>query len=149
MKFAAGFLSCLLLIAAVGVFGKAASCEWWVVSVASHHYGPGSHKDYEQRNWGLGCEHGVAKDVRFVAGVYRNSIRIDSQYVGFSWSPLRWGPVALGTVAAMVSGYEREPVKAIFPVVSIEGRHLGANVLVVPPTNANVGAIGLQAKFRW
>jgi hypothetical protein len=148
-QFVAGFLSCALLIVAVGMLGKAISCDWWVASVASHHYGPGSGRDYEQRNYGLGCERQLTPSTNFVAGFYRNSLRIDSTYVGVAWTPLRYGMVGLGMVGTLVSGYEREPVKAAFPFVSIEGRYLGANVLIVPPTKANVGAIGLQAKVRW
>lgn len=147
--FAAGFASCLLMIAAVGVLAKAFACDWWVASIASHHFGPGSDRDYEQKNYGLGCERQLTERTNLVAGFYRNSLRIDSTYVGVAWTPLRYGSVGLGTVAALVSGYEREPVKAVFPVVSIEGRHLGANLLFVPPTKTNVGALGLQVKFRF
>jgi hypothetical protein len=148
-QFAAGFLSCLALIAAVGVFGKARSCDWWVASVASHHYGDGSDKDYEQRNLGIGCEIEISAKTRAVAGVYRNSLRIDSTYVGFVHTPWKFGLVRLGAAAILVSGYQVEPVKAIFPVASIEGRHFGANFLIVPPTSSNVGAIGLQLKARF
>jgi hypothetical protein len=148
-SFAAGFISCLAMIVAVGVFSKAVSCDWLVASVASHHYGPGSGKDYEQRNYGLGCEHRIRENLDFVAGFYRNSIRIDSTYVGVMWTAYRAGMFRLGTAATLVSGYQKEPVKALIPVVSVEGRTLGANLLIVPPTNANVGALGLQVKLRF
>jgi hypothetical protein len=148
-QFAAGFVSCLALIVAIGAFGKAMSCDWWVASIASHHYGPGSSKNYEQRNYGLGCERQISEKVRLVGGFYRNSLRIDSTYVGAVWTPWRLGPVRLGTAAILVSGYEVEPIKAVFPVASIEGRHAGVNLLLVPPTSSNVGAIGLQLKARF
>jgi hypothetical protein len=139
----------LLAICILAYAGSVQACDWWVASVASHHYGPGSHKDYEQRNWGLGCEVKLTKTVDFVAGFYRNSIRIDSEYVGFVWAPLTYGAFRFGTAATLVSGYEKEPVKALIPVVALEGRHLGANLLIVPPTKANTGAIGLQLKVRF
>jgi hypothetical protein len=148
-KFIAGFLSCALLIVAVGLGAKAFSCDWLVASVASHHYGPGSDKNYEQRNWGLGCEHRLTKNLDFVAGFYRNSVRIDSTYVGVAYAPIRYEMLRLGMVAILVSGYEREPIKAAFPVVSVEGQRLGANLLLVPRTSSNVGAIGLQLKVRF
>jgi hypothetical protein len=148
-NFLAGFASCILLIVAVGALGKAFSCDWLVASVASHHYGKGSDKDYEQRNWGLGCEHRLTKNLDFVAGFYRNSVRIDSTYVGVVYAPLRFEMLRFGLATILVSGYEREPIKAAFPVASIEGRRMGANLLLVPQTSSNVGAIGLQLKVRF
>lgn len=141
--------SAILAICVLVYAPSVQACDWWVASVASHHYGPGSHKDYEQRNWGLGCEVKIKENWDFVAGFYRNSLRIDSTYVGVVWSPWSLGPFKFGTAATLVSGYEKEPVKALIPVVSVEGRNLGANVLIVPPTKANVGALGLQLKWRF
>jgi hypothetical protein len=44
---------------------------------------------------------------------------------------------------------DQDLVKAAFPVVSWEGKRFGINIPVIPATNKNAGAIGLQLKVRW
>ncbi len=130
--------------------------ETWIVgSIASFHYS--SDKEYEQQNYGLGFEHGLTSSIRTTGGYYRNSNRRDSLYVGLAWAPLQYGiaegKLRLGLAALLVSGYEtvkdQDLVKAVFPVVSWEGKRFGVNVPVIPATNKNAGAIGLQLKVRW
>jgi outer membrane scaffolding protein for murein synthesis (MipA/OmpV family) len=133
-----------------------ALAETWIVgTVASYHYS--GDKNYEQQNFGIGVEHSLSGSVRSAAGYYRNSNRRDSLYVGLAWSPLQYGiaegKLKLGFAALLVSGYEtvkdQDLVKAAFPVVSWEGKRFGINIPVIPATNKNAGAIGLQLKVRW
>lgn len=128
-------------------------CTWAVATVASHHLDDSRPRDYEQRNWGLGVEHCLGKalgmDARAVSGIYRNSNRINSVYVGGSFQVLALGPLKLGIAAVAVSGYEVEPIPAAFPVLFIEGSRMGINLAYFPKTSDNVAALGLQAKWRW
>jgi hypothetical protein len=141
------FAVALLFIPLAAIAGE----TWFVGTLASYHYtGSG---DYEQRNWGFGIEQRLTDSFAVAGGVYRNSHRRDSLYFGAAWAPLKFGLVSLGIAALLVGGYEtvEEPelVKAIFPVVSIDYHGLGLNIPIVPPTNSNAGAIGLQVKWRW
>lgn len=136
------------VLVAIGAFGKLFAGETWIVAtVASYHYN--ADKDYEQQNYGLGTEHVLSENWRFASGFYRNSNRIDSTYAFLAWTPLRYGMLRLGLAGGLVSGYEKEPLKVAFPVLAIEGKHLGANITLVPQTKSNAGAIGLQLKVRF
>ena len=152
-NFAAGFLSCLLLIVAVGVFGKLLAGETWFVGTVASYHTSGDRDKYEQQNWGLGIEQRLTDSFGIVGGVYRNSHRRDSLYFGAAWAPLKLGFVRLGAAAMLVGGYETkendELLKAVFPVVSIEHNGFGINIPIVPPTKYNAGVIGLQVKWRF
>lgn len=143
-----------LLAAGLVIEARAADCRWVAATVASKHLSDSrSGKDYNENNWGVGGENCMGDllgvPVRGVAGVFRNSNRTDSLYVGFSATLLQVGPVGAGFAAVLVSGYEVEPTKAPFPVVTIEGEKLGANFSYFPRTEKNVAAIGMQIKWRW
>lgn len=124
---------------------------WLVGTVASYHIG--TEKKYEQQNWGLGIEQRMTETFAVTGGMYRNSNRRDSLYVGVAWMPIRYGWVSAGAAALLVSGYETaknpELVKAVLPVVSVERKGYGINVPFVPKTKDNSGAIGLQLKVRF
>ena len=133
-----------------------ANAETWIVgTIASYHYS--GDKDYEQENFGIGIEQTISGSVRVAGGYYRNSNRRDSLYFGLAWAPLQYkvseGKLRVGLAALLVSGYETvkdpELVKAVFPVVSWEGKRFGVNIPIIPSTKDNAGAIGLQVKFRW
>lgn len=153
MRFAAGFLSCLLLIAAVGALGRLRAGETWIVGTVASYHTSGDRDKYEQQNWGLGIEQRMTEAFGIVGGVYRNSHRRDSLYFGMAWAPLKLGFVRLGAAAMLVGGYESkdndELLKAVFPVVSIEYHGFGVNIPIVPKTKYNEGVIGLQLKMRF
>lgn len=143
----------LLVLVAVVIEARAADCRWLAATVASKHFGEKPGKQYNERNWGLGGEACAGEllgvELRGVAGFYRNSYRIDSLYVGGSATMLRAGPFGAGLAAALVSGYQTEPIPALFPVLALEGKVFGANLSYFPSTKTNVAAVGLQVKWRW
>lgn len=143
----------VLLWAVSSIEARAEDCRWIAATVASKHFGEKPGKHYNEANWGLGEENCLGTvlgmELRGVAGVYRNSNRIDSLYVGGSAALLRAGPFSAGVAALLVSGYEVEPIKAVFPVMAVEGARLGLNVSYFPPAGKNVAAIGFQVKWRW
>ena len=152
-SFAAGFVSCLLLIVAVGVVAKAMAEAWLTIPIASWHAererekGKGS---YEQTNPGLGLEYVLNEKWRLGAGMYRSSIRTDAGYVGAVYLP--WNPIRhtrIGASVGMVSGYEGNLIPLLIPTVVIEGKRWGVNLLVVPPTGTTgSGGVGLQLKWK-
>jgi hypothetical protein len=129
-------------------------CTWVAVTVASKHLSESkSGKNYEEFNTGLGIENCLGDvwgfPIRGTAGFFRNSNRIDSLYMGGSAEFARFGHVAFGLAALLVSGYEVEPIKALFPVMSIEGQKFGGNVSYFPKSRDTGAALGFQVKFRW
>jgi hypothetical protein len=148
----AGILLCVVLLVAIGGFGKLFAGETWLVgSIASHHFDSGRERGYEQRNWGLGIEQRLHHGIAITAGFYRNSQRTDSIYFGAAWMPLKLGPVSFGMAAELVSGYTKgEPLKAVFPVMGVElAKGFGINVPYVPKTERNVAAAALQVRFLY
>ena len=148
-KFLAGFLSCALLIVAVGLLSSSRAADWGVVTLHSHHFDNDKPKDYEQSNWGPGWEHDFSERWKAAVGMYRNSNRINSTYLTAVYSPLKYGPFKLGTAFGIVTGYSIEPQPAIIPVLMVEGSRLGFNITYVPRTSTNVPVIAWQVKVRF
>jgi hypothetical protein len=143
----------VLLLTCWWIEARAADCRWVVATVASKHFGEKPGANYNESNWGLGGEHCLGEvlgmELRGVAGFYRNSYRIDSLYVGGSATMLRAGPLGAGIAAALVSGYQAEPIPAVFPVLALEADTFGANLSYFPGTKTNTAALGLQLKWRF
>ena len=118
---------------------------WIVTTVASYHPGGG---DYNERNLGLGLEHGGEK-FRIVGGGYRNSFYRDSYYIGMTAGMMKLGPVKIGLMAGGVTGYEDTVEPVLMPFMAIEGKQVGANLGIMPAKDGGVTVIGLQIKFRW
>jgi hypothetical protein len=150
LKAAAAIAAVWLVVA---LEARADDCRWVSATLASKHLGASSSKHYNERNYGLGGENCLGTvlgvPLRGAAGFFRNSNRIDSLYVGGSATLVKVGPASAGFAAMLVSGYEVEPVKAVFPVVAIEGEKLGANFSYFPRTKSNGAALGMQLKWRF
>lgn len=139
----------LLLVLLLASTDTAAE-TYLTVSVASYH--AERHRDdgkgaYEQENLGFGLEHVLNDRWRLAAGIYRNSIRTDSGYVGASYLPAELWGARLGASFGVVSGYSGNLVPVIIPTVSYDGS-VGFNLLVMPPYDRNPAGLGLQLKFR-
>lgn len=121
---------------------------WLTVTVRSEHFSESSTPRNED-NFGIGFEHDLAPSWRLVGGGYRNSEYNDSYYGGVAWMPVNMGLFKLGLVGGIITGYsEMDPAPLLAPVLALEGRHFGANLIVVPPVK-DVGAIALQLKWRF
>jgi hypothetical protein len=157
VKFAAGFLSCAALIAALGLFGKLFAGETWLVgSVGSYHFE--REKKYCEFNPGIGIEHAVAENTRVVVGQYTNSFCRPSAYLGVSYAALTYGHFKLGAAIIAVTGYEKTAKKdnqaqeimlAPLGVLAYERGRYGANIILAPPHGEFSGALGLQLKVRF
>lgn len=133
----------LLALALILVSGVAFAGDWLTASVASYHI---ERHGQNQFNPGIGIEHQVGPSWRAVAGGYQNSSNNLTLYAGGVRSLYRFGPVQLGTMAALATGYSSKPIPIGGPVLSIEGKHAGVNVILIPAAG---GVFGLQLKVPW
>jgi hypothetical protein len=121
---------------------------------------PGFYSYHFQREKGRNNNNlGVGGDYRFstvsslTLGIFDNSDRLTSRYVGWYWQPVGLGPVRFGAVVGTMDGY---PFMvnggwffAFIPTASMEYKSVGANLTYVPSYKDRLyGAISLQLKFR-
>lgn len=142
----------ILLVALCLISYSVQAGETWItVPIASWHTerqrenGKGA---YEQTNLGLGLEYVLSERWRLGAGIYRNSIRSDTGYVGALFAPVKWGPVRLGASVGVVSGYASNLMPVVVPTAMIEGKSVGANLLFIPAYDGQPGGVGLQIKWK-
>lgn len=143
-----------ILAALLLALSAAAHAQTWLTaSLGSYHF---ARKDYCEVNPGVGFEHAIAADLRFIAGSYQNSYCRASSYLGASYVPLRLGAWRAGAALLAVTGYEvdRKTKKdkliiVPLPTLAYEGARLGVNLVMLPPREDFKGGIGLQLKVRF
>ncbi len=111
-------------------------------------------KDLNNVNTGLGVELPLTDTYSVTAGVFDNSDRATSHYMGLYAMPYRLGPFKAGVVMGAFNGYPKAFdggwFPAVIPVVSMEGRQLGLNVSFVPTVGDKLhGAVTFQLKYRF
>jgi hypothetical protein len=112
-------------------------------------------KDYREKNWGVGAEYVFRPNHAAMIGTVINSENHRSRYLGYQWRPLHWQPygvdVHAGVALSVVDGYPTMNNKGWFiapmPMLAIEGKWLGANVMLLPNMKHG-GAIALQLKLK-
>ena len=115
-----------------------------------------SNKDFRSDNWGVGAEVVFTPDHTVMAGNFINSDGERSNYASYQWRPLHWRPsdidVSAGIGLGVVDGYPYHNggwFAALFPLLAVEGKRIGANFTIVPTIKDKVnGAVVLQIKFR-
>lgn len=129
------------------IFKQAHAQTYVTMSVASYHLDRETPRN--ERNWGLGFEQEVARDMRFAAGMYRNSSRIDSTYLGVSWTPWHAGDFKFGGFLGGFTGYAIDAKYGLLPVVTYERGKWGANLTLAPTQGGEKqsGVFGLQLKY--
>jgi hypothetical protein len=110
-------------------------------------------KGLNNSNFGLGGEYRYSTVSSVTLGIFDNSDRQTSHYVGWYWQPLESGPIRFGAVVGAIDGYPKMLdggwFIAVIPVASIQYKYLGANLMFVPSYKDRLyGAISLQLKFR-
>jgi hypothetical protein len=110
-------------------------------------------KGLNNNNFGLGGEYRYSTVSSVTLGIFDNSDRQTSHYIGWYWQPLESGPVRFGAVVGAVDGYPHMLnggwFVAVIPTASIQYKSIGANVMFVPSYKDRLyGAISLQLKFR-
>jgi len=111
-------------------------------------------KNLNNANLGLGIEVPLSNTYSFTAGVFENSNRATSHYVGLYVMPFEIGPFKAGAVVGGFNGYPNANqggwFPALIPVIALEGRQLGLNVSFVPTVQDQLhGAISFQLKYRF
>jgi hypothetical protein len=153
-------------VLALGAATGARAADWcsgglWVdAMVGSYHIHPD--KEFEQFNPGLGVECWPGQTWGLTVGGFRNSLRRPSYYGGGIWAPelLHWGFVRLAAMGGIISGYNYGnwglgrnhtigPVAA--PVVMVAYKHVGANIIVIPPIPSDdlPFTLGFQVRYRF
>jgi hypothetical protein len=111
-------------------------------------------KNLNNVNTGLGIEVPLSNTYAFTAGVFENSNRATSHYVGLYVMPFEIGSFKAGAVVGGFNGYPNANqggwFPALIPVIAIEGQQLGMNVSFVPTVQNQLhGAISFQLKYRF
>lgn len=107
-------------------------------------------RNFREQNYGIGIEHKLSENSSISAGYYRNSIDKDSFYAAYAYQPLKVGPVKVGAMAGVVTGYHLNnggPIPMVLPLASIEGKRMGVNLTYVPKLKDVSSVVALQFKF--
>ncbi len=125
--------------------------EFWVnPGLLSYHFKHDSKRN--DTNYGIGAEYRYSTVHAVTLGVFNNSFRETSHYVGWLWQPVGLGPARIGAAFGAINGYSEHRNGAWFPAViptaSIEYKRIGASLMFVPPAVKGTGAISLQLRFN-
>jgi hypothetical protein len=156
MKNPTSFLAALGCCAALAFPAKAqesAPQVWVNGGLLSYHFN--RNNDYREKNWGLGAEAVLAPDHAVILGTYLNSENRRSDYLGYQWRPLHWQPlgvdVSAGVALSLIDGYPTTNNGGWFlaplPVLAIEGKRIGVNLILVPNFNRGA-ALAAQLKLK-
>ena len=152
---AGALLVCASMLASHALADDFSQQVWLNPGVLSHHFQ--RDRNLREDNAGFGAEVVLAREHAIMAGTFINSERERSRYAGYLWRALHWQlsgvDVNAGIAVAAFDGYPRMRDGGWFavplPLLSIEGRYLGANLTVVPTIGDRLhGAIAVQFKLR-
>lgn len=124
---------------------------WLNPGFYSYHFD--RNKGLNDSNPGIGAEYRFSTVISATAGRFYNSDRQYSNYAGVYWQPVALGPLRLGAVAGVFSGYPRAHnggwFPAVIPAVSVEYQRVGANIAIIPGYKDRLyGAISIQLKVK-
>jgi hypothetical protein len=142
----------LLITIAVTLFAPLSIAGVWVnPGFYSHHFD--TEKNLNNNNGGFGVEANVSHIYSLTAGVFKNSDRVTSHYVGAYVMPIRIGTVKMGAAFGAFDGYPQMRdggwFPAVVPTMAIEGRSLGLNVSFIPKIGERVhSALSFQVKYN-
>ena len=110
-------------------------------------------KGFNNVNTGLGVEASLTDTYSVTAGVFHNSDRQTSRYVGVYAMPYQFGAVKAGAAIGAFDGYPKMRdggwFPAIIPTVAWEGSQLGLNVSFIPTVGDRLhGAVTFQLKYK-
>ena len=124
---------------------------WVNAGMLSYHYEHDKHLNGV--NPGLGIEYQFSTTNAITTGIFYNSDREYSRYVGIYWHPVTFGPVRMGMVAGAFDGYPKTNhggwFPAVIPVAAVESKKIGVNIFLIPPIKDRLyGAISFQLKYK-
>ncbi len=142
----------LLLALAVVAIAPATWADVWInPGFYSHHFD--TSKNLNNNNHGFGVEASISKTYSLTAGVFENSDRQTSHYIGAYVMPFQMGALKAGAAIGAFDGYPQMRdggwFPAILPVMAIEGRRVGLNISYTPKIGDKVNsALSFQVKFN-
>jgi len=142
----------LLLALIVASAAPAALADVWInPGFYSHHFDKS--KDLNNNNHGFGVEATISNTYSLTAGVFENSDRQTSHYVGAYVMPFQRGAFKAGAAVGAFDGYPKMReggwFPAVVPTMAIEGRRVGLNVFLIPKIGDKVNsALAFQVKFN-
>jgi hypothetical protein len=149
---AAIYLGLILILCAQNAHADEISV-WLTTGEWSHHnngirtdmHGQNPQPRYRENNTGAGIEIVTSEDTTVKVGYYANSIHKQTVYWGGTYTPLRAGPIKIGIVGAMATGYcDYIPATPIAGLIgSVDNGRVGLNVLWMPTV-----VIAIQLKAR-
>jgi len=148
----------LFVWAAVAVAPSSARAEfdpgqaWLNAGFYSYHYQ--RNRGLEDANPGIGIEWPLNEQFSLTGGLFRNSDRERSHYLGVYYMPFELGGAKIGAAVGGFDGYPNMKnggwFAAVVPTVAFEGRHWGLNVAIIPELKDRLyGAITFQLKYRF
>ena len=138
----------LLLALAVVAAAPAVWADVWInPGFYSHHFDKS--KDLNNNNHGFGVEATISKTYSLTAGVFENSDRQTSHYIGAYVMPFQVGALKVGAAVGAFDGYPKMRDGGWFPAIAIEGRRVGLNISYTPKIGDKVNsALSFQVKFN-
>ncbi len=145
---------------AAGAHAEATPAESWPQvwlnpGIYSQHFDSG--KGLRNNNIGFGAEVMLSNDHVLMGGSFINSNRARTRFAAYEWRPLHWkfygADVGAGIALGAFDGYPNYRNGGWFvaplPMLSVEGRYLGANISLIPTVkNRFDGALAVQVKLR-
>lgn len=119
----------------------------------SYHFDRGQGYN-ENHLGGVGFEAGFARDLRAKAVFFENSKRVDSMFVGASYTPIplytsEEVQVRLGALVGKVSGYSLHHLLVALPVARATYGPHGLNVTATPRARGQKGGVGVEYLWTW
>jgi hypothetical protein len=142
----------LLLAFAILATAPAAMADVWVnPGFYSYHFDKS--KDLNNNNHGFGVEASITDTYSLTAGVFENSDRQTSHYLGAYVMPFKVGALKAGAAVGAFNGYPKMRdggwFPAIVPAIAIEGRRVGLNISYTPKIGDKLNsALSFQVKFN-
>jgi hypothetical protein len=105
---------------------------------------------YNNDTPGIGLLCPIANNTRLAIGTYRNSLSMQSNYAAIAWQPLRLGPMRVGAMAGVVSGYRRDFTPMAALAVSVPVRAIELHMVAVPAVSgASPATAALSVSFKF
>ena len=142
----------LLLAFIVVAAAPAALADIWInPGFYSHHFDKS--KNLNNNNHGLGVEATITETYSLTAGVFENSDRATSHYIGAYVMPFKMGALKAGAAVGVFDGYPKMHeggwFPAVVPTLAIEGPRVGLNISYIPKIGDRVNsALSFQVKFN-
>ncbi len=142
----------LLLAIAIVLAAPATMADVWLnPGFYSYHFD--KEKNLNNNNHGFGVEAPISKTYSLTAGVFENSNRATSHYIGAYVMPYQLGALKAGVAVGAFDGYPKMRdggwFPAVIPTVAFEGSHLGLNVSFIPTVGDKLhGAVTFQLKYK-